>query len=77
MKVLAIAAALAAFGVAPAFAQTAAAPVAAPATKAACETAKMKWDEKGGKDAKGACMAMAPAAAPMAAPAKPAEPMKK
>jgi len=69
MKVFAIAAVLAGIAVAPAFAQTAAAP--APANKADCEKAKMKWDDKGGKDGKGACMAMAPA------PAKPAEPMKK
>ena len=32
-----------------------------PTTKAACEKAKMKWDEKGGKDAKGACVAAVPA----------------
>ncbi|HJU30594.1 MAG TPA: hypothetical protein VJ740_04040 [Hyphomicrobiaceae bacterium] len=34
----------------------------APANKVDCEKAKMKWDEKGGKDGKGACVA-APAAA--------------
>ena len=34
---------------------------ATPTNKAECEKAKMKWDEKGGKDAKGACVAAAPA----------------
>jgi len=34
-----------------------------PANKADCEKAKMKWDEKGGKDAKGACVAATPAKA--------------
>jgi hypothetical protein len=32
----------------------------APANKADCEKAKMKWDAKGGKDGKGACVAAAP-----------------
>jgi hypothetical protein len=32
-----------------------------PTNKADCDKAKMKWDEKGGKDAKGACVAAAPA----------------
>lgn len=32
-----------------------------PANKAECERAKMKWDDKGGKDSKGACVAAAPA----------------
>jgi hypothetical protein len=60
MKLLPIAAVVAAFAFTPvAFAQKAAAPT--PTTKVDCEKAKMKWDEKGGKDAKGACMA-APAA---------------
>jgi hypothetical protein len=27
-----------------------------------CEKAKLKWDEKGGKDGKGVCIAAAPAA---------------
>jgi hypothetical protein len=35
-----------------------------PANKAECEKAKMKWDEKGGKDGKGACIASPPAAQP-------------
>ena len=34
---------------------------ATPTNKADCEKAKMKWDEKGGKDAKGACVAATPA----------------
>jgi len=34
---------------------------ATPTNKADCEKAKMKWDEKGGKDAKGACVADTPA----------------
>jgi hypothetical protein len=29
---------------------------AAPTSKADCVKAKMKWDEKGGKDGKGACV---------------------
>jgi hypothetical protein len=40
------------------FAQT---PASTPTNKADCEKAKMKWDDKGGKDGKGACVA-APAA---------------
>ena len=56
MKLLPIAAVVAAFALAPTvLAQQAAKP--APTSKADCEKAKMKWDEKGGKDAKGACMA--------------------
>jgi len=31
-----------------------------PTNKPDCEMAKMKWDEKGGKDGKGACVAAAP-----------------
>jgi Spy/CpxP family protein refolding chaperone len=42
-----------------ALAQTAA---PTPANKVDCEKAKMKWDDKGGKDGKGACVA-APAEA--------------
>ncbi|RTL62200.1 MAG: hypothetical protein EKK41_25715 [Hyphomicrobiales bacterium] len=30
---------------------------ATPTNKADCEKAKMKWDDKGGKDGKGACLA--------------------
>ena len=73
MKLLPVAAVLAAFALAPAvFAQQAATPT--PTNKADCEkAAKMKWDEKGGKDAKGACVAV-PAATPSAT--KP-DPMKK
>ena len=56
MKLLPVAAVVAAIALAPAvLAQQAAKP--APANKADCEKAKMKWDEKGGKDGKGACMA--------------------
>lgn len=59
MKLLPIAAVIAAFALTPvAFAQT---PAPTPANKVDCEKAKMKWDEKGGKDGKGACVA-APAA---------------
>ena len=66
MKLLPIAAVVAAFALAPvAFAQQAAAP--APANKVDCEKAKMKWDEKGGKDGKGACVATQ-AAAPTTKP---------
>ena len=60
MKLIPIAAVIAAFACTPvAFAQTA---TATPANKVDCEKANMKWDEKGGKDAKGACVAAAPAA---------------
>ena len=56
MKYLTIAAVMAALTFAPgAIAQQKATPV--PTTKADCEKAKLKWDEKGGKDAKGACVA--------------------
>ena len=59
MKLLPIAAVIAAFAFTPiAFAQTAA---PTPANKVDCEKAKMKWDEKGGKDGKGVCVAAAPA----------------
>jgi hypothetical protein len=62
MKLLPVAVVLAAFAFAPvAFAQQAATPT--PTNKADCEKAKMKWDDKGGKDAKGACV-VAQAAAP-------------
>ena len=73
MKLLPIAAVVAALSVAPvALAQQATTPT--PTNKADCENAKMKWDAKGGKDAKGACVA-ASAAAP--APAKSGEAPKK
>ena len=42
-----------------AFAQQATTPT--PTNKTDCEKAKMKWDEKGGKEGKGACVAAAPA----------------
>lgn len=59
MKLLPIAAVIAGFALTPvAFAQT----TPAPANKVDCEKAKMKWEEKGGKDGKGACVAAAPAA---------------
>ena len=68
MKSLPIATLVAAFALASvAIAQQPAPP---PTNKADCEKAKMKWDEKGGKDAKGACVAATPAAAQPAAPAK-------
>jgi hypothetical protein len=35
-----------------------------PTNQADCEKAKMKWDEKGGKDGKGACIAATPTAQP-------------
>ena len=35
--------------------------VTTPTNKADCEKAKMKWDEKAGKEGKGACVAAAPA----------------
>ena len=58
MKFLPIAAVIASFALTPvAFAQT----TPTPTNKADCEKAKMKWDAKGGKDGKGACVA-APAA---------------
>src|SRR3977135_2372650 len=57
MKLIPIAAAVAVLALAPtAFAQQA----ATPTNKVDCEKAKMKWDAKGGKDAKGACVAAAP-----------------
>jgi len=53
MKLLPIAAVMAALVLAPvALAQA----PKAPATKADCEKAKGKWDAKGGKDGKGACV---------------------
>lgn len=56
MKLLPVAAVAAALALAPAvLAQQAAKPT--PTSKADCEKAKMKWDAKGGKDGKGACMA--------------------
>lgn len=55
MRLLPIAAVATALVLAPAvFAQQGA--KTAPANKADCEKAKMKWDEKGGKDGKGACI---------------------
>ena len=67
MKYLTIATVVATLAFAPvAFAQQTVTP--APANKADCEKAKMKWDDKGGKDAKGACVA-ATTSAPGAKPA--------
>ncbi len=55
MRLLPVAALVAALALAATVsAQQAAQP--APANKADCEKAKMKWDQKGGKDAKGACV---------------------
>jgi len=60
MKLLPIAVVVAALGLASAaIAQQATPPT--PTNKADCEKAKLKWDEKGGKDGKGACLAAAPA----------------
>ena len=56
MKLLPIAAVIAALAFAPVALAQGKTPEP-PKTKADCEKAKMKWDEKGGKDAKGACMA--------------------
>jgi Spy/CpxP family protein refolding chaperone len=53
MKVLPVAALVAALALVP----VALAQQAAPTNKADCEKAKMKWDAKGGKDGKGACAA--------------------
>jgi hypothetical protein len=59
MKLLPITAVIAVLALAPmAFAQA-----TTPANKTDCEKAKMKWDEKGGKDGKGACVAATPAKA--------------
>jgi len=63
MKLIPIATAAVAFTiVTAAVAQQAA--VTPPMNKADCEKAQMKWDEKAGKDGKGACIAAAPAAQP-------------
>lgn len=57
MKLFPITAVIALIALAPtAFAQT-----TTPTNKTDCEKAKMKWDVKGGKDGKGACVAAAPA----------------
>lgn len=57
MKYLTLAAVIASFAVAPvALAQDKGA-TTAPANKADCEKAKMKWDDKAGKEGKGACIA--------------------
>jgi hypothetical protein len=56
MRLIPIATAVAAFSmVTAAVAQQATATL--PTNQADCEKAKMKWDEKGGKDGKGACIA--------------------
>jgi hypothetical protein len=53
MKLIPVAAVMAVLVLAPAaFAQQ-----PAPTNKADCEKAKMKWDDKAGKDGKGACIA--------------------
>src|SRR5262245_1366186 len=60
MKLFPIAAVVAVLALAPtAFAQQA--PTPTPTNKVDCEKAKMKWDEKGGKEGKGAGVAAAPA----------------
>lgn len=54
MKYLTIAAVVASLAIAPvAFAQDKA---ATPTNKADCEKAKLTWEDKGGKDGKGACV---------------------
>ncbi len=59
MKLIPIAAVVAVLALAPtAFAQQA---PSTPTNKVDCEKTKMKWDAKGGKDAKGACVAAPPA----------------
>lgn len=62
LTIAAIAATVAFSGIASAQQAAAAAPTV-PANKTDCEKAKMKWDDKGGKDAKGICVATTPAAA--------------
>ena len=57
MKLFPITAVIALLALAP----TAIAQATTPTNKADCEKAKMKWDEKAGKDGKGACVAAAPA----------------
>jgi hypothetical protein len=58
VKLFPIVAVVAVLALAPtAFAQS----TPTPTNKADCEKAKMKWDAKGGKDGKGACMAATPA----------------
>lgn len=61
MKLLPIAAIAAALALAPA---ALAQQTKAPTNKADCEKAKMKWDAKGGKDGKGACVASPDGMAP-------------
>jgi hypothetical protein len=56
MKVFTAAALALACTLAPIAAKAQTAP-ATPTNKADCEKAKMKWDAKGGKDGKGACLA--------------------
>jgi hypothetical protein len=59
MKILSVATLVTALVLAPAaFAQTT---PATPGNKVDCEKAKMKWDDKGGKDGKGACVSATPA----------------
>ena len=63
MRLIRIAAAVAALTiVTAAVAQQATATL--PKNQAVCEKAKMKWDEKGGKDGKGACVAASLATQP-------------
>ena len=60
MRLIPIATAVAALAIVTAAVAQQATPTL-PANQTDCEKAKMKWDEKGGKDGKGACAA-APAA---------------
>jgi len=59
MKLIPIAAVVSVLAFAPvALAQQAAGTT--PTNKVDCEKAKMKWDDKGGKDGKGGCVAATP-----------------
>ena len=60
MRLIPIATAVAALAIVTAAVAQQATPTL-PANQTDCEKAKMKWDDKGGKDGKGACVA-APAA---------------
>ena len=63
MRILPIATAVALLSIVTAAVAQQAAPTP-PTNQADCEKAKMKWDEKGGKDGKGACIAATPTAQP-------------
>ena len=63
MRLIPIASAVAALAIVTAAVAQQATPTL-PANQTDCEKAKMKWDEKGGKDGKGACIAATPATQP-------------